>query len=178
MEIIELHHISLPTADLERSTAFYREVLGLAEIARPDFPFPGAWFRLGDRELHLIGGAAATWPPDADTHPRRLHLAVRVASFASALARLERLGYREDVQADHPQHLVVQRRPPTGYPQIYLIDPDRHLIEINAARTQLLSGLACRDRVERSWDLWWHEKQEHDGSGAWLHSGQAGSRCW
>jgi catechol 2,3-dioxygenase-like lactoylglutathione lyase family enzyme len=134
MEILELHHVSLPTADLARSKAFYREVLGLAEIARPDFPFPGAWFRLGDRELHLIGGEAAVWAPDAGTHPRRLHLAVRVASFAAALARLEELGYRQDAPPGDPAHLTVQRRPPTGYPQIYLVDPDRHLIEINAAQ--------------------------------------------
>jgi catechol 2,3-dioxygenase-like lactoylglutathione lyase family enzyme len=133
LKILELHHVSLPAADLARSRAFYREVLGLAEIARPDFPFPGAWFRLGDRELHLIGGEPATWPADAAPHPRRLHLAVRVASFAAALARLAAHGYREDAGAGDPLRLVVQRRPPTGYPQIYLLDPDRHLIEINAA---------------------------------------------
>jgi catechol 2,3-dioxygenase-like lactoylglutathione lyase family enzyme len=134
MEILELHHVSLPTADLARSTSFYRDVLGLAEIARPDFPFPGAWFRLGDRELHLIGGQAATWAADAGTHPRRLHLAVRVASFAAALARLKGLGYGEDAAPGDALHPVVQHHPPTGYPQIYLVDPDRHLIEINAAR--------------------------------------------
>ena len=134
MEILELHHVSLPTADLERSKAFYRDVLGLQELARPDFPFPGAWYRLGDRELHLIGGEAATWPADAGPHPRRLHLAVRVASFAAALARLEALGYREDRPVEDPRRLMIQRRPVTGYPQIYLVDPDRHLIEINAAR--------------------------------------------
>ena len=134
MEILELHHVSLPTADLERSKAFYRDVLGLQELARPDFPFPGAWYRLGDRELHLIGGEPATWPADAGPHPRRLHLAVRVASFAAALARLEAAGYREDKPAEDPRRLMIQRRPVTGYPQIYLVDPDRHLIEINAAR--------------------------------------------
>ena len=56
MEILQLHHVSLPVTDLERSRRFYREVLGLEEIERPPFPFPGAWFRLGDRELHLIAG--------------------------------------------------------------------------------------------------------------------------
>ncbi|HJX30081.1 MAG TPA: VOC family protein [Thermoanaerobaculia bacterium] len=51
MDVRVLHHVSLPVGDLERSRRFYREVLGLEEIARPPFPFPGAWFRLGDREL-------------------------------------------------------------------------------------------------------------------------------
>ena len=131
MDILQLHHVSLPTADLERSKAFYRQVLGLAEIARPDFPFPGAWFRLGDRELHLIGDMPRITTGGAD--PKRLHLAVRVASFAAALDRLRQAGYREDAAPDDLQRLVVYRHPPTGYPQIYLVDPDRHLIEINAA---------------------------------------------
>jgi glyoxylase I family protein len=42
MEIVELHHVSLPTTDLERSRRFYAEVLELKEIPRPPFPFPGA----------------------------------------------------------------------------------------------------------------------------------------
>ena len=59
MDVQLLHHISLPVADVERSRCFYLEVMRLAEIPRPDFPFPGVWFRLGDRELHLIGGEEA-----------------------------------------------------------------------------------------------------------------------
>jgi glyoxylase I family protein len=135
VEILELHHVSLPTADLERSRRFYREVLGLEEIPRPAFPFPGAWFRLGERgELHLIGGEGAVSQGGTGTDPRQLHLAVRVASFAAALGRLRGLGYREDVDPADPMHLLVYRAPPTGYPQLYLCDPDRHLVEVNAAR--------------------------------------------
>jgi len=47
MKINSLHHVSLTVTDLERSRRFYREVLGLQEIARPAFNFPGAWFQLG-----------------------------------------------------------------------------------------------------------------------------------
>ena len=70
MDVRLLHHVSLPVGDLERSRRFYREVLGLAEIARPPFPFPSAWFRLGDRELHLIGGEGAAPPGAGDADPR------------------------------------------------------------------------------------------------------------
>ena len=132
MEILELHHVSLPTADLERSRAFYREVLGLAEIPRPPFPFPGAWFRLGDRELHLIGSSGDP-QGGSGTDPNQLHFAIRVTRFGDAVERLKRHGYREDVDARDPMHLVLRPRPVTGYPQAYLTDPDRHLIEINAA---------------------------------------------
>jgi glyoxylase I family protein len=134
MEIRQLHHISLPTTDLERSRQFYREVLALEEIQRPTFPFPGAWFRLGDRELHLIGGEGARSQGGVGTDPRQLHFAIRVASFERALARLRELGFREDVGPTDPMHLMVLRQPLTGYPQAYVTDPDRHLIEVNAER--------------------------------------------
>ena len=81
MDVQLLHHISLPVADVERSRRFYREIMRLAEIARPDFPFPGAWFRLGDRELHLIGGEEARPQGARSTNPRELHYAVRVSSY-------------------------------------------------------------------------------------------------
>jgi catechol 2,3-dioxygenase-like lactoylglutathione lyase family enzyme len=132
MEILELHHVSLPTRDLERSRRFYREVLELAEIQRPPFPFPGAWFRLGDRELHLIGGSDDP-QGGSGTDPNQLHFAIRVARFGEVVERLERLGYRQDLDPGDPMHFVVRPRPVTGYPQAYLNDPDHHLIEINAA---------------------------------------------
>lgn len=132
MEILELHHVSLPTRDLERSRTFYRDVLGLAEIQRPPFPFPGAWFRLGDRELHLIGEAEDA-QGGSGTDPNQLHFAIRVARFGEMVEGLKRLGFREEAQLGDPMHLVVRLRPVTGYPQAYLTDPDRHLIEINAA---------------------------------------------
>jgi glyoxylase I family protein len=134
MEIVELHHVSLPTTDLERSRRFYAEVLELEEIPRPPFQFPGAWFRLGDRELHLIGGEGAVSQGGTGTDSRQLHFAIRVASFARALERIRALGYREDVAPSDAMHVMVLRQPLTGYPQAYLVDPDRHLIEINAAR--------------------------------------------
>ena len=36
MDIRQLHHVSLPTTDLERSRRFHRELLGLAEIPFPE----------------------------------------------------------------------------------------------------------------------------------------------
>ena len=136
MDIRQLHHISLPTTDLQRSRQFYGEVLALTEIQRPPFPFPGAWFSLGDRELHLIGGEGARSQGGVGTDPRQLHFAIRVASFEGALARLREQGFHEDVEETDPKHLKVMLQPLTGYPQAYIVDPDRHLIEINAERLE------------------------------------------
>lgn len=132
MEILQLHHVSLPTTDLERSRRFYREVLGLEEIQRPPFPFPGAWFRLGDRELHLIAGENVDAQGGTGTDANQLHFAIRVPSFKKAREHLLGLGYREDVDGGDPMHLLARPRALTGYPQLYVTDPDRHLIEINA----------------------------------------------
>ena len=54
-EISGLHHVSLIVADKARALAFYRDILGLQpDHSRPALAFPGAWLRLGDRQLHLL----------------------------------------------------------------------------------------------------------------------------
>src|SRR4030095_2371220 len=54
LRIETLHHVSLPIRDLAVAKAFYSGILELAEIERPAFNFPGAWYAVGDRVLHLI----------------------------------------------------------------------------------------------------------------------------
>jgi glyoxylase I family protein len=54
IEVETLHHVSLCVTDLARAKRFYSEVLTLREIARPDFDLPGAWYQVGDRQLHPI----------------------------------------------------------------------------------------------------------------------------
>jgi len=61
MQIDGLHQIALTTADLERSTGFYRDVLGLELIA--SFDPPGlAFFRVGNTRLSVqnVGEVEAT----------------------------------------------------------------------------------------------------------------------
>ena len=55
LEFETLHHVAVSVSDLARARQFYSGVLGLEEIARPAFPFDGAWYRVGTgHELHLI----------------------------------------------------------------------------------------------------------------------------
>jgi glyoxylase I family protein len=132
MEIDGLHHVALPCADLERSRCFYQEILGLTEIQRPALPVAGAWFRVGDRqELHLVvGDAQATFRSRKGMDTNDIHFAIRVASYRQALEALKARGYREDANPDDPMGIGTSMR--VGYPQIYLLDPDRNIIEINA----------------------------------------------
>jgi len=58
MEIRRLDHAAFLVKDVERSRRFYGQVLGMEEVPRPsNFTFPGAWFRKGRAEIHLIGEA-------------------------------------------------------------------------------------------------------------------------
>jgi glyoxylase I family protein len=134
MEIGLLHHVTLTVTDLDRSKEFYRDILGLKEIARPAFPFPGAWFEVGDAQhLHLIVHDEATFrAPHKGIDTRDVHFAVRVPSYRRALEFLRAKGYGENRDDRDFHKMEVKPRPTAGYPQIYIIDPDRHVIEINA----------------------------------------------
>lgn len=132
MQIDTLHHVSLQVADLERAGRFYEEVLGLKRLPRPDLAVAGIWLALGDRELHLIAEGPAT-----PAHPldiRHTHLAIRVPSYAAALDHLRRQGFREDAPPADPRRILTVPNSRVGYPQLYIQDPDGHMIEINAAR--------------------------------------------
>ena len=134
LEITELHHVSLPVADVERSKQFYGGVLGLEEIQRPPFDFPGAWYRAGDRQLHLIqDDGDATLRGDKGVDSRDAHFALRVRSFRETLAHLESQGFREDLDDADPRKLKASPHATAGFPQIYVLDPDRNVVEINAA---------------------------------------------
>jgi glyoxylase I family protein len=132
LEFESLHHVAISVSDLARAKHFYGEVLGLEEIARPNFPFDGAWYRVADREVHLI----ASRDPSFRTKGVTLedgHFALRVKSFRAALAHLESKGLRSTT--DEPgRSMRVNTASVTGYPQIHVLDPDRNVIEINADR--------------------------------------------
>jgi hypothetical protein len=88
-------------------------------------------FRL---QLHLIAGESTAVGGATGTDPRRLHFAVRVASYWGVLEHLRGRGYREDRDEGDPRRVLALPHSVVGYPQLYLLDPNQHLIEINAAR--------------------------------------------
>jgi glyoxylase I family protein len=119
----QLHHVALVVTDLARAKTFYREVLGLTEIDRPNFPFGGAWYGVGDtgQQLHLIVHDGETLRSGGlDT--RDGHFALRVRSYRETLAWLDRCGVPYEARP----------RPTAGFAQIYVLDPDRNVIELNA----------------------------------------------
>jgi catechol 2,3-dioxygenase-like lactoylglutathione lyase family enzyme len=134
MSATAFHHFQVTVTDLETSRAFYGGFLGLPELERPVFPFSGAWFELANgQELHIVRVPNPIWRPPAAMEIFETHIALRVASFSGALEKLHAAGFREDLPNDHSLKIVIKPHPPTGYPQVYFFDPDRHLIEWNAA---------------------------------------------
>jgi catechol 2,3-dioxygenase-like lactoylglutathione lyase family enzyme len=133
-----IHHVSLPVTDLERSKEFYESVLGLEEIERPPFDFAGAWYHAGaGQQLHLIVGTGSTFRSGKGLDSRDVHFALRVPSFRAALEHLRSKGYREDAGRDDPMSMKVSPHATAGFPQIYVLDPDRNVIELNAAELDL-----------------------------------------
>jgi catechol 2,3-dioxygenase-like lactoylglutathione lyase family enzyme len=66
---MQLDHVNIKTDDLEGTTAFYRDVIGLKIGPRPNFPFPGVWLYHETRPVvHLKSpgapGAGSTGPLD------------------------------------------------------------------------------------------------------------------
>lgn len=143
MLVIEtLHHVSLPVSDLDRARDFYGRTLGLTEMDRPAFGFAGAWYRVGDGSLHLIVAEreeTATFRRDKGIDSHDAHFAIRVRSYSGAVAHLEAHGYRatDDRNAEptaaNPKPMRLNPAGAAGFPQIYILDPDRNVIEINAA---------------------------------------------
>ncbi|WP_295628417.1 VOC family protein [uncultured Nitrosomonas sp.] len=57
MAIAGINHFTVLSSNLERSKAFYIDILGLKEGYRPPLASPGAWLYVGDRSiLHIMAG--------------------------------------------------------------------------------------------------------------------------
>lgn len=125
---MRLQHCGLVVSDLERSRRFYTEALGFEEVPRPsNFTFAGAWFRLGDDEIHLLaeadttGGAGQGDPGPGAVQGLSTHLALEVDDLDGACARLERAGVP----------LIGGPMPRgDGVVQVFFRDPDGYVLEL------------------------------------------------
>jgi glyoxylase I family protein len=118
-----LHHVGICVTDLAKAKQFYGGVLGLRELSRPPFDFGGAWYQLGDRQLHLIVHAPTkTLRGTREIDARDGHIAIRVRSYDQTVAHLRRHGVE---CLESPRNL-------TPWAQIYVTDPDGNVVEFNA----------------------------------------------
>ena len=118
MKVTRFQHVSLNAngTSLDEMAAFYGDVLGLDDKARPTIPgIPGHWHVVGDQELHLVGA-----PPTGNTiDPTGHHFCVTVEDLDAAVSELESSGI-EYVRA-------VQG---AGTVQIWIADPAGNTVEL------------------------------------------------
>lgn len=122
-----IDHVTLVVGDLERSRAFYVGLIGMDDVPRPGFNFPGLWFQAGETQIHLIlshdqsGPAGMEIPPVKSSPGRVHHFAIEIDDA------------REIVPWLRAQGVVVRGRPalrPDGCVQVFCVDPDGHVVEL------------------------------------------------
>lgn len=120
-----IDHVTIVVSDLEASRRFYVDLLGMAEVPRPDFGFPGLWFQAGNTQIHLNIESQEAGPPGftytATQITRALHYAFEVEDAHVAAHQLRDRGVTI---------VAGPRSRPDGAVQLYVHDPDGHLVEI------------------------------------------------
>ena len=131
MPITRLDHVNIVTANLADMVAWYADVLGLMEGARPSFRFPGAWiYAGGDAIIHLVGADRSR----QSVEPNIEHFALSATGLAEFIERLENRGveYRMNTVPDFP---IVQ---------VNIFDPDGNHIHVDFPLEELDDDLKSK----------------------------------
>lgn len=122
----QIDHVTLVIADVQSTREFYVDLLGLEEVPRPAFDFPGLWFQAGNTQIHatvenLEAGKAGWADRGATQLSRGHHFAFEVDDANEAAKVLIENGVKI---------LVGPKNRPDGPVQLYIHDPDGHLVEL------------------------------------------------
>lgn len=121
LPLCSVNHVSRVVSDVRASTAFYRDILGFAEIKRPNsFDFDGSWLWSYSVGIHLIEGTPIPRPSEID--PKSDHLSFQAECLADVERRLEELGIHYVKQVLLEGGMEVE--------QVFFHDPDNNMIEV------------------------------------------------
>lgn len=119
--VVRHNHLALHVKDIQVSTQFYKEVLGLKPIAVPDnLKAIRSWFDLGDgQQIHLMANRTTEFTHDKNGS----HIALFVADIAKSEAFLKQrnISFHKQTRFD-------------GVVQLYFPDPDGYLFELNEVK--------------------------------------------
>jgi catechol 2,3-dioxygenase-like lactoylglutathione lyase family enzyme len=119
--IHSVHHVQITIPRGAEATArrFYCELLGLAEVEKPDIlkPRGGFWLEVGDRQVHLgvedgVNRAAS-----------KAHVAYAVTGLARWRTKLEAAGLKVESGAQIPGMRRFEFRDPFGN-RIEMVEPE------------------------------------------------------
>lgn len=113
-----LHHVSLIISDTGASLDFYCGILGLETAERPALDFPGAWLKVGGRQIHLLE------LPNPDPTDKRPQHGGRDRHMAFSVQDLNRVRRRLD---DAAIEYTMSR---SGREALFCRDPDANAIEL------------------------------------------------
>ncbi len=113
-----INHVSVVAFDLDESTRFYVDELGLEPLPTPNFGFPVIWLRAGDRQLHLFER-----PGEPPTHA---HFGLEIDEFMPIYRRLKEIDALDHVTFGNAMYEL-----PDGGIQMYARDPAGNLVELD-----------------------------------------------
>ena len=124
-------HVTLVVSDLRATENFYVNVLGLKKTTRPAFDFKGDWYEIDNVLLHVIltdedSGLPGSGDRGVKKITRGQHIAFNVDDFDQTVDMIKQHGLKI-------AHGPKQR--PDGAAQVYLHDPDGHLVELCAMKS-------------------------------------------
>src|SRR3954464_11403331 len=99
MNVNSFDHVTLICADLEAARQFYVDFLGMNEVSRPAFKFPGLWFQSGNVQIHATQSSPESgkggWGNQRETIVSHVHpIAFCVNNVSDALKIVESIGVR------------------------------------------------------------------------------------
>jgi catechol 2,3-dioxygenase-like lactoylglutathione lyase family enzyme len=112
-------HTALRITDVERAKQFYEKVLNLKPIPRPNFRFGGAWYGIGENQIHLISADKR----ENAINPLGPHVALEVEDFEETKRTLTALGI-EFLEA--PSNMAGR--------QLWILDPDGNTVELRTEK--------------------------------------------
>lgn len=118
MPITQCLHTAILVSNLEAAEHFYGTILGLSKIER-SLKYPGAWYRIGDVQLHLIVDTTLSITlQNQDKWGRNPHIAFSVTHLDEAKSQL--LAHNCPVQMSA-----------SGRAALFTQDPDGNILELS-----------------------------------------------
>ncbi|MBS1597306.1 MAG: VOC family protein [Bacteroidetes bacterium] len=123
-----VNHMAFYVVNLQVSTHFYRDIVGLDTIPEPFHDGRHTWFLIGPKtHLHIISGAA-----QKTDHDKNTHLCFTVPSVTDFIEVLKKNNVSFESWTGEKGTYTNRV---DGVKQIYFQDPDGFWIEINDAKS-------------------------------------------